>query len=230
MAWAFSVMTAVLDRPIPLLCSGIFGLLFLFLARLPLEKVLRRLLVVNGLIFLLWLFLPFTMPGRAAFSLGALEVTKEGIFYAATITIKSNVIIVTLISLIATMPVFTMGKAMGRMRVPQKMVFLLSFTYRYIHVIHREYRRLMNTLKIRGFVPKTNLHTYRTYAYLIGIVLIKSYDRSRRVQAAMLCRGFKGQFFDMSEFTLKGGDWAFLAVISGAVISMGICQWTRIVH
>jgi cobalt/nickel transport system permease protein len=229
MSWAFSVTVAVSDRPIPLLCSAFYGLLFLFLAHLPLRKVLYRLLLVNGLILLLWLLLPFTLHGHIVFSIGPLEASREGILYAAIITIKSNVIVTALISLVATMSVFTMGKAMGRLGVPHKLVYLLSFTYRYIHVIHREYRRLLNTVKIRGFVPRTNLHTYKTYAYLVGMLIIKSYDRSRRVQAAMLCRGFKGQFFDLTEFTLKGEDWIFVVFFSGAVISIGICQWTRIV-
>jgi cobalt/nickel transport system permease protein len=229
MAWAFSLIVAVSDRPVPLVCSAFYGLMFLFLAHLPLRKVFFRLLLVNGLILLLWLFLPFTLHGHTVFSIGPLEASREGILYAAMITIKSNVIVIALISLVTTMSVFTMGKAMGRLRVPLKLVYLLSFTYRYIHVIYREYRQLTDTVKIRGFVPRTNLHTYRTYAYLIGMLIIKSYDRARRVHAAMLCRGFKGQFFDLTEFTLKARDWIFLMFVSGAISSIGICQWTRII-
>jgi cobalt/nickel transport system permease protein len=76
--------------------------------------------------------------------------------------------------------------------MPDKIVHLISFAYRYIHVIHTEYGRQLNAMKIRGFYPKSNLHTYKTYAYLVGMLLVKSYDRAKRVQAAMLCRGLIG--------------------------------------
>jgi cobalt/nickel transport system permease protein len=114
---------------------------------------------------------------------------------------------------VATMSVFTMGRAMRHLHVPNKIVQLFFFTYRYIHVIHMEYQRLMKTLKIRGFYPRTNLHTYRTYAYLVGMVIVRSHDRAERVRAAMLCRGFSGTFYDLSEFSFKASDLVALVLM-----------------
>ena len=133
-------------------------------------------------------------------------------------------------ALMATMPVFTMGRALRKLHVSAKIVHLLLFTYRYIHAIHREYLRLINAIKIRGFRPGTNMHTYRTYAYLTGMLLVKSHDRAERVRAAMLCRGFRGRFYDLTEFRLKPVDLIITGIMLLAVTGIGLIQWTRIIY
>ena len=203
---------------------------FIFLARLSLRAVFFRLLMVNGLILLLWFFIPFTFKGEPLFAIGPLTGTKEGIIHAAGITIKSNAIIMTLMAFLTTMPVFTLGRAMRYFHMPDKIIHLLSFTYRYIHVIHMEYRRLMNAIKIRGFNPGNNIHTYKTYAYLVGMLLLKSYERADRVRAAMLCRGFKGRFYNLSEFSFKASDWVIMVFVLLAISALGLLQWTRIIY
>ncbi|MFC1868285.1 cobalt ECF transporter T component CbiQ [Thermodesulfobacteriota bacterium] len=229
-AWVFSVVVAVSDRFPALVFSIFIALALAGLARLSLKILLSRLLLVNILIFLIWIFIPFTIEGKPLFSLGPLTATMDGVIYSAMITIKSNSIILALIALTATMPVFTLGRAMKHLYVPSKIVHLFLFTYRYIHAIHREYRRLMDAISIRGFQPGTNMHTYRTYAYLIGMLLVKSYDRAERVRAAMLCRGFRGRFYDLSEFSLKSADLITMLIMLLAVTGIGLLQWTRIIY
>lgn len=228
-AGAFSIVVATSDRFVALVPAIIIAISVLLLARLPFKKVIMRLLMTNGLILLLWVFLPFTSKGESLFTIGPLVGTKEGIIYSATITIKSNAIVMTLMAFVATMPMFTMGWAMRSLHMPDKIVYLISFAYRYIHVIDTEYRRLMHAIKIRGFYPKNNLHTYKTYAYLVGMLLVKSYDRAKRVQAAMLCRGFTGRFYDLSQFSFTTFDWLFLMLLILMTAFIGLLQWTRIV-
>lgn len=229
-AGAFSIVVATSDRFVALVPAIIIAVFFLMLARLSLKRVILRLLMVNGLILLLWFFLPFTSEGELLFTIGPLEGTKEGIITCSAITIKSNAIIMTLMAFVSTMPIFTMGRAMRSLHMPDKIVHLISFAYRYIHVIHTEYGRQLNAMKIRGFYPKSNLHTYRTYAYLVGMLLVKSYERAKRVQAAMLCRGFDGRFYDLSEFSYKYSDWLALVALLLVTACVGLLQWTRIIY
>ena len=229
-AGIFSILVATADRFIPLIFAAFLGLIFVSLAKLPFKKVCSRLLVVNGLILLLWLFLPFTMEGERLWAFGPLTATKEGIIYSALITIKSNSIILAILALVATIPVLTIGRTMGHLHIPEKMVHLFYFTYRYIHAIRREYRRQMNAIKIRGFNPGTNMHTYRTYAYLIGMLLVKSHDRAERVRAAMICRGFKGKFYDLKEFSFRSSDLIIIIFMLLAIIGIGFLQWTKIIY
>jgi cobalt/nickel transport system permease protein len=224
----FSVVVAVSSRFSALLPALALSLFLLVLTRLSARKVFYRLLLVNGLILFLWLLLPFTFRGEPLFHIGPLAGTKEGVLYASQITLKCNAILLAMITLVATIPIFTLGHAMRRLRFPDKIIHLFLFTYRYIHVIFQEYSRLVNAMKIRGFIPGTNLHTYRSYAYLVGMLLIKSYDRAERVYRAMLCRGFSGRYYTLSQFSVKRGDIVYLSLMLAAILGLVLLQWSVI--
>jgi len=229
-AVAFSIVVAVSTRWVALIPALFLSLVLVLAGRLPIKKACFRLMVVNGLILFLWFFLPFSFEGAPFFTIGPFTATEEGVRYATILTLRSNIIILALISLVSTISVFTFGRAMRELRVPDKIVQLFFFTYRYLHVIHLEYERLVKALKIRGFQPKTNMHTYKTYAYLVGMLLVKSYDRSERVRRAMLCRGFKGSFYDLSEFRVRREDIVIMFLMLMAVAAIALLQWTTIIY
>jgi len=105
------------------------------------------------------------------------------------------------------------------------MVHLLLLTYRYVFVIEQEYQRLVRATKIRGFRSRSNMHTYRTYAYLIGMLFVRASERAERVHQAMLCRGFKGKFYCLREFSFSRLDFVWSALMAIAVIGLGIVEW-----
>ena len=190
----FSVAVAVSNRFVVLMLALGLGLCIVLAARLPIKQLVRRLVPVNMFIILLWFFLPFTFKGEPLFSVGPLVGTHEGVLYAARISIKSNAIMVMLIALVASTSILTLGHAMHELRVPKKIVHLFFFTYRYIHVIHREYLRLVSAMKVRGFRPGTNMHTYKSFAHLVGMLLVRSSDR--RKGFTMPCAaGVSGEIF-----------------------------------
>lgn len=225
---AYSFAVALSHQFTTLLCSLVISFLMIGLARLNMREVASRLAVVNGLILLLWVVLPLTFEGESLFSIGPFSVTRAGVLTSARITLKSNSILLAFISLAATSPLTTLGHAMNRLLVPDKIVHLLLMTYRYVFVIELEYERLVRAAKIRGFCPKTNMHTYKTYAYLIGMIFVRASDRADRVHKAMLCRGFKGKFYSLQEFSFTRLDLICSVFISGAIIGLGILEWVRI--
>jgi len=229
-AFLFSVEISVSGRAFPLFFAFLLSLTLLTAARLPLRTVMLRLLFANLFILLLWIFIPFTMKGETLIHIGHLAVTKEGLLYCFLLTIKTNSILIILITLTATMPVFTMGRAMSAFRVPEKIVNLFIFSYRYIHAILLEYKRLKEAMEIRGFRPKTNMHTYRSYAYLVGMLIVKSHDRAERVHSAMICRGFQGKFFDLTEFSVKATDFLFMIIFILCLVAIALFQWPILIY
>ncbi len=225
----FSVVVAVSNRFEVLLVGLAVGLCIMLLARVPMRQLVRRLIPVNAFVLFLWIFLPFTLKGEPFFSIGSLVGSHEGVLYATRISIKSNAIMLVLIALVASTSVLTLGHAMHELRVPQKMVHLFFFTYRYIHVIYREYLRSVNAMKVRGFRPRTNMHTYKTFAYLVGMLVVRSADRAQRVHNAMLCRGFRGKLYSLSQFSMKTADVISLVVMLAIVVAMGVLEWIRMV-
>ena len=228
-AFLFSAATSVSGRFFPLFLSLILSIGLLAAARLPLKTVIMRLLFANLFIFFLWIIIPITMKGEIIYRIDFINITKEGLLYCSMLTIKSNAIIIILIALTATMPVFTLGRAMGFFKVPTKIVNLLIFSYRYIHSILFEYKKLKEAMEIRGFQPKTNMQTYRTYAYLVGMLMVKSHDRAERVHSAMLCRGFNGEFFDLTEYSFKTTDLLFIATFIICLAAITLIQWPTLI-
>ena len=223
----FSILVAVTKNYAVAVAGLVLASVYLALARLPLKRVVVRLLVVNSFIFFLWLVLPFTYPGEAVWRFGPLTASRQGLIYAGLITIKSNAIIIALIALVATVPIVTLGQALHNLRLPDKLCHLLLFTYRYIYVFEQEYRRLVQAMKIRGFRPRTNLHTYRSYAYLAAMLLVRSFDRAERVFQAMLCRGFHGTFYSLKSFSWQRRDRIFLGASLLALLVLLCLEWAR---
>ena len=86
---------------------------------------------------------------------------------------------------------------------------------------------MRKAMQARGFKPTTNTHTYRSYAWLVGMLLVKSWDRAERVNDAMRCRGFRGRFYSLTEFTAKPTDTIFLVaciLFAACIIYLGFLQ------
>lgn len=217
----FSVVVALNQHLPGTALSLVFPVTLVIAARLSIKKVLVRLAIVNGFIVFIWFFLPFTTPGETIYSIGPLSMQEEGIREALLITLKSNSIILMGIALLGTSQIFTLVHALSHLWVPDKLVHLLFFCFRYIYVIHDEYHRLINAMKVRGFQPKTDMHTYRAYAYLVGMLLVRSFDRSKRIMQAMKCRGFKGKLYILHHYQMKHSDYA----LAGSSIAISALLW-----
>jgi len=225
MATLYAFAVALADGFPALLLSLAFSFALIELSRLALREVARRVALVNGFVLFFWLVVPFTYPGEPLFSLGPLTATREGVLVAARITLKSNAILIAFIALIATVSVATLGAALSRLGVPQKMVHLLLLNYRYIFVMEAEYHRLVRSTAVRGFHPSTNLHTYKTFAYLAGMLFVRASERAERVYMAMLCRGFTGKFHCLDEFSSSRRDINWLVLTVTIVLGIEGLEW-----
>ncbi len=228
LAALFSVVTALADGFATLWTALGMALLLVLLARLPWAALLRRLLPVWGFLLLLWLVLPLTHAGAPAFSLGPLTATHEGLRLAGRITLKSNAILLALTAWVGTLDLITLGHSLNRLRCPERIVHLLLLTYRYVFVLEGEYQRLLRAAKIRGFKPGTNLHTYRTYAYLLGMLFVKASARAERVHLAMRCRGFKGRFHSLHRFRDSRENRIESGAMLAATIGLCLIEWMHL--
>jgi cobalt/nickel transport system permease protein len=194
-------------------------------ARLPAGPVLRRLAGLGAFVALLWIVLPLTTPGPETLRLGPLAVSRAGLALAGRITLKANAIALVLTALVSTLEITTLGHALSHLRVPDKLIHLFLFTVRYVDVLHHEYSRLRQAMRVRCFRPGANGHTYRTFGHLVGMLLVKSLDRSERILAAMRCRGFRGRFYVLHHFAFAGRDAAFGALALGGLLALGWMAW-----
>ena len=191
-------------------CACLALALILFAVRKPaLIPLLKRLAIANLFILFLWATIPITVPGESLASLGPLSASREGVALALSVTIKCNAILLCVLVLIADLDLPLIGYALERLRVPAKLVFLFLFPCRYIHVIGDEWQKLQTSARLRGFIPSTSLHTYRTIGNMLGLTVINSIDRSKRIYEAMLLRGFKESFHTVTELKTARVDVVF---------------------
>jgi len=217
-AGVFSIVVA-LSRNFQVLTAAVLvAFILIILAQLPALEIIKRMILVNSFIVLLWLALPLTFQGPGAIQLGPLTFYKAGIILAAQITLKSNAILLALIALVTTMNFSLLGYALNWLHVPDKIVHLLLMTYRYVFLIEEEYQRLIRSTQIRGFRPATNLHTYKTYASIVGMLLVRASIRAEQVYNAMLCRGFKHKFYCLYEFNPGKQEWLFATAMAGVIL------------
>ena len=201
-------------------------------ARLPLRPLLRRLGQINLFILFLWAVLPFTPP-RGLHLAGPIFINGPAAARTLLITLKCNAICLALMALVSTSTVFSVAHALAHLRVPAKLVHLFFFTWRYIHLLEREWQRMFRAARLRGFRPSTDLHTYRTISYLVGSLMVKSYDRGQRVLWAMRLRGFRSTFWLLDHFRFRPADGALTAgllTVAAALVALdrlshGLLPW-----
>ncbi len=224
-ATVYSFIIALSHGFTPLIAAAGGSIGLVLLARLHPGRVCRRLLIVNGFIALFWIMLPLTYGGVAFYTIGPVSLSQAGVLLAAKLTIKSNAILLALIALLASQSFATLGQALNSLRIPEKLVFLLMLTYRYVFVIDQEYQKILRSVRIRGFQPATSLHAYKTLAYVIGMLFVRASHRADRVYRAMQCRGFSGRFYSLAEFSASPANWIFLCAMSAAAAGIICLEW-----
>ena len=190
---------------------------------------ITRILAVNSFVFFLWLFLPWRLGWDADTGL-TVSQNPDWLSLALGITCKVNAVFLVFHGLMATSRVNDILHVLAHWKLPHKLVILFLLFHRYLYVIHREYHRLTQAMKVRGFIPGSNLHTYRSYANLVGVLLVRSYERAERVYQAMLCRGFSGTFWLLDHFQWRSKDTWFMAawglgLLLLALAGTGLCRF-----
>lgn len=226
--FVYSLQMALAHSPLMPALGVLLGLALVGWARLGWRLFLSRLVAVNLFTAFLWLFMPWQLSLGHGFLGLNLTYNPSGLSLAFLITLKANAIFLALLALLGSSPVKDIFHAMAHLRVPPKLVTMFLLFYRYLHVMRQEYLRLRQAMQVRCFQPASNMHTYRTYAQLTGILLIRSLDRSERVYQAMLCRGFSGTFWLLDHFTWRRADTGFCLISGGVLIALALLQWSGI--
>ncbi|WP_319406776.1 cobalt ECF transporter T component CbiQ [uncultured Desulfosarcina sp.] len=227
--WAsvFAVVVAVSYAFSALFIALSLSLIMALSARLDFQAVVRRLRAPVIFLILLWAVLPWSYEGDALRAWGPVIITRQGVTLCAQISLKTVSLMVAFMALVATMTVDTLGHTLNRLRLPDKMVHMILITYRYLFVIEQEYQRLVRAMKIRNFQPKTNLHSYRTYAYLVGMLFVRASERARRVHCAMICRGFNGRFVSLRVFPPQSRNYIFSLVFTLFLALLVTLEWVK---
>lgn len=208
-----AIVVAVLRDAVSLGAIATLVAVLFPLQRINVFAFVRRFALFFLFIAVFGLIVPWTVPGGVTLlSIGNASYTLDGVLVVLTMFTKGIVILGVSHALLSRLELVVLGDAMQRLGAPRKLTVLFLFTVRYFSVLASEWERMRRAALMRGFRPKMNFRTYRTYAHLMGSLLLRALDRADRVHAAMRCRGFRGTFPHIGSPKLRLQDYAFLAL------------------
>ncbi len=195
-----------------------WGLVLLIngLAGLPLTYAFKRSFIALPFA-LAAITVMFTVPGQPLFSITVgpwlLTISYAGLVRFTSIVIRSWLSVQMAILLTATTQFPDLMHALRHLRVPQILVAVVSFTYRYLFVLSDEVLRLMRARESRSARPHKGqgggsfIWRGRVTGYMVGQLFLRSYERSERIYNAMLSRGYTGHFLTLNPHTMTTFDW-----------------------
>jgi cobalt/nickel transport system permease protein len=189
-----------------------FVLGMLAVSRLPIGHFLR----------VFSLSVPFIAVASAALLL------TSGSQPALAMALRITASVMALLLLVTTTPFFDVLRALRWFHVPYLFCSLLLFTYRYIFVILEELELMNMARRSRGFSLRGNLFSkdiFRTISFTAGMVLVRSYERSKRIYDGLLARGFKGEIHTLSPPRAKPRDLVYVAIFAFVIVVISSIQW-----
>ena len=196
----YSFMIASLGHAVPALAAMGISMVVLMLARVPMAKVLLRLVAIAGFVSMFLVVMPFTAPvhhGDAVVIFGGLDwlpFNLRGLHLAATIVLKAMAITMLMEPLLSTAPLPVTLHGLSRLGAPEVVGQMVLLSYRYLHVFRHEAGRMSAGMQVRGFRKRTDLQTLRAVANFLGMLFVRSFERTERVFDAMRARGYNGRF------------------------------------
>jgi cobalt/nickel transport system permease protein len=194
------------------LAAIVISLSILMIARVSSSKVLLRLLAMTGFVGMFLVVMPFSVPVHPGDTVlvfgktGMLIFNVRGFLLAATIAAKAVAITLLMEPLLSTAPLPVTLHGLSRIGVPEIVGQMVLLSYRYLHVFRDEARRMSSGMQVRGFRKRTDLKTLRALASFLGMLFVRSFDRTERVFDAMRARGYRGRFPEPAELHLEARD------------------------
>jgi cobalt/nickel transport system permease protein len=189
------------------------------LAKVPLAEGLKHSAIALPFAGMVAISLPFTQAGQVlwswqpfGFAQGGpfgftLTITDVGLVLFATVVVKAWLSVIVSGLMVATTPFPDLLKAMRSLHVPAVLTSTISFMYRYLFVLVDEAMRLQTARAARSIgAGRTVWWRARVLGGMIGSLFIRSYERSERIYAAMLSRGFAGEVRTLTHLTWQAGD------------------------
>lgn len=190
-----------------------------FCARIDLGFLLKRSLVAVPFA-LAAITLPFTVAGQPLLQLplgSGIIISQEGTIHFLSIVLKSWISVQMAVILVTVTPFSAILGGLQALRVPQPLLAIISFMYRYTFVLADEVLRLLRARSARSAtIPGqrsggTLLWRGQVAGRMAGSLMLRSFERSERIYHAMLSRGYQGQMRSFHHHHLDARDIAVLA-------------------
>jgi len=208
----------------------IFAVIILVISALPYHFIMHGLSFVLVFLIPFFLIMPFTYPGEASFSLLGLPFAWEGLRLATLIFIKALSIVLLTFSIFGSSRFDVSMMAMQKMKFPKTIIQMLLFTYRYTFVFLEEMKCMHTSMKVRGFIARTDVKTLKIFGHFVGTLLVRSFERTERVFNAMLAKGYQGELHSMVTFESNTNDYVKALCVIVIAFSLVAGDYSGFIH
>ena len=196
----------------------------------------------------------FSTPGQPLLTLPVLGrrlvLTDAGLVRFTSILLKSWLSLQVAVVLTASTLFPDLLQAMRSLHVPRTLVTIAGFAYRYIFVIGDESLRLMRARAARSAVPgsaqgmvlcsskdaasmpmrKVGGSVFwraRVTGSMVGSLFLRSIERSERIYAAMVARGYDGESRSLQPAAVQGRDVVVASFVVLALVAVQVLARVR---
>jgi cobalt/nickel transport system permease protein len=169
----------------------------------------------------------FTLAGPELFTwqVGSwtLTATQPGLQRVASVVLKSWISMQAAVLLTATTEFPDLLVAMRAVRVPRLLVAVFGLMWRYLFVLVDEAIRLTRARDARSGSPsgrggRSAIWRARVTGGMAGNLFLRGYERSERIYAAMVARGYDGDVRSLPAPAPSAGQ---VAVLLGGLVTLG---------
>ncbi|MGD2174271.1 MAG: cobalt ECF transporter T component CbiQ [Candidatus Brocadiaceae bacterium] len=221
------LLATVLTRTWPAAIAGLgVALVAVGLSRIPPKFLFVHLRWVLLFCALLLIVVPLTAGGEPTWRLGPVAVSGQGLAQAGLVTVRANAAVLLLLVTMGTARFTVTLAALRQLRVPRVAVQILAFAYRYIFVLLDELSRMLSAARARGSEEASLGRLLHNTGSMVGMLFVRSFDRTDRVYHAMLARGYQGEVRTLDDFRLRAAD---VLKGSAAVGVAGVLLWAGVI-
>jgi cobalt/nickel transport system permease protein len=176
------------------------------------NDVLRRLLVVNVFVALVWVALPWQLTAQGwAYS-------PAGVDLALLITLRTNAIAAACLALLAGVDAVGLARAAAGLGLPPKLARLMALMVRYLGLFAEQRLRIERACRARGYRARLDRRTLHVTAQMVAVLLVQALLRAERVELALRARGFSGRYAPPAGWPQQAPQWGW-ALATGAVLT-----------
>lgn len=201
-----TILSLPLEYPGRIIWLAVYPIIMSPMCGISYSKIFRKSLYVLPFIFLIGIFNPI-YDQRIAFTLYGLPVSIGWLTFLS-ILIRGTLAMQALLILIHLSGFLEICSSLQRLGIPQVLCTQLLMLYRYIGVLMQEANRMYNSAVARGYGKKS--FPIQIWSFFTGSLLLRSYEKSKRIHNAMLARGFNGTIVTRSLSGIKPKDIVFI--------------------
>lgn len=202
----------------------VLSLTLLIASGISLRELLLRCSATALFLLPCLLILPLTTNGTPV-SMYGITISRYGLELALLIYTRALAVIILAMAVLQSTPVPQLLRAAEQFRLPTVLVQIALLSWRYVFSLQREWQRVKDALRTRGFENRSTFTAYNTWASVVGMTLVRSSERTQRICDAMQCRGYRGTLHSLHPFPRYPFDTLKTMMISATGFVLLSVDW-----